>query len=334
MKHFDNLKMVLFDSSSANANFRLAVEVQFTRLGPDGNTRDLVYTTDKGTSVLNPNIYLTFCYKDEQMTSVYTSYPQLYRIRRAFRKVKDDLESGNAFFTDPNTQELTVKQTFEEPVIVDNIGKKNNWIQLKIGVMKSGENGVYTYAPGVSLTLSTSNGYASVLSEEEFYTLYTIIEDLDLSTLQCMASLGFLNADPRVINGYNGGGYPQWQYQTTPGFNGGNQSQMQPPMNGNWAGRNQGNYQRPNYGSQPRQNSYRTTTNPNQTSYNAATQQTVSPADRNTYSAYSQPVPQAQPQMQPREASKPIMSPRAVDETPVSQYDIDDAAAIDNIFNS
>lgn len=328
MKHFDNLKMVLFDSSSANANFRLAVEVQFTRLGPDGNTRDLVYTTDKGTSVLNPNIYLTFCYKDEQMTSVYTSYPQLYRIRRAFRKVKDDLESGNAFFTDPNTQELTVKQTFEEPVIVDNIGKKNNWIQLKIGVMKSGENGVYTYAPGVSLILSTSNGYASVLSEEEFYTLYTIIEDLDLSTLQCMASLGFLNGDPRVV-GYSNNYYQQ--PAAVPQY----QQLYQPRQNqGGYYQQNQGNYQRPNYGSQPRQNSYRTTTAPNQTVYNGATQQTVSPADKNTYSAYSQPAPQAQPQMQPREASKPIMSPRAVEETPVSQYDIDDAAAIDNIFNS
>ena len=95
MKRFDNVKMVLFDST--NAYFKLAVEAQFTRKNPDGSYRDLVYTTDRGTSILNPNIYLTLSYKDDNMNAVYTSYPQLYLIRAAFERIKDMILDDNAY---------------------------------------------------------------------------------------------------------------------------------------------------------------------------------------------------------------------------------------------
>lgn len=43
MKKFDNLKMVLFDST--NASFKLAVEAKFTTGNQDQGYRDLVYIT-------------------------------------------------------------------------------------------------------------------------------------------------------------------------------------------------------------------------------------------------------------------------------------------------
>lgn len=323
MKYFNNLKMTLFDST--NAAFKLAVELQFTRKQQDGSSRDLVYTTDKGTSVLNPNIYLTMSYKDDQMNAVYTSYPQLYKLRKAFGTIRKYLEAGDAFIKDPNDQSLSVKQTYAEPIILDNIGKGNNWIQLKLEVMKSGENGVFTYAPAVSIQLSTSNGFTSLLSDEEFLTVATIIDDLNLANFQMLGSLGFLNAVENHQAQYGGGLYPQWQYQTVPGNFGGNQTQptQQPPMNGNWSGRQQNNYQRPSF-NQPRQ-SYRTTMAPQASAPQVApVQQPAFTGSENRNSSYNT--------LPPRE-NKPLMNPAAIDATPVSQYDIDDAAAIDSIFN-
>lgn len=346
MKRFENVKMVLFDST--NAYFKLAVEAQFTRKNPDGSYRDLVYTTDRGTSILNPNIYLTLSYKDDNMNAVYTSYPQLYLIRAALEKIKDMILDDNAYILDPNDNSLSVKQTYADAVVVDNIGKSNNWIALKLCVIKTGENGVYNYGKGVTIELSTSNGYASTLSKEEILTVYTIIKDLNLSNLQCMMSLGFLNCDARPMN--MNGGYAQQPYygQTTPGLPGGptpgfaaiNQGYVQqPPMNGNWAGQSQQpqapTYMKPRFNSQPRTPSYRTqapgqTPVQNNTSYSEqqpAPSYTANPT-------YTSPAPQAATNNLPaRSAGKPVMNMKAIEETPVSSYDVDDAAAIASIFN-
>lgn len=343
MKRFENVKMVLFDST--NAYFKLAVEAQFTRKNPDGSYRDLVYTTDRGTSILNPNIYLTLSYKDDNMNAVYTSYPQLYLIRAALERIKDMILDDNAYILDPNDNSLSVKQTYADAVVVDNIGKSNNWIALKLCVIKTGENGVYNYAKGVTIELSTSNGYASTLSKEEILTVYTIIKDLNLSNLQCMMSLGFLNCDarPMNMNGSYNGGYAQQHYygQTAPGYaQPQNQGYaQQPPMNGNWAGQGQQpqapTYMKPRFNSQPRTPSYRTQA-PGQAPVQNTGYSEAAPAPSYTANpTYTTPAPQVAPNNLPaRSAGRPVMNMQAIEETPVSSYDVDDTAALDAIFNN
>lgn len=337
MKRFENVKMVLFDST--NAYFKLAVEAQFTRKNPDNSYRDLVYTTDRGTSILNPNIYLTLSYKDDNMNAVYTSYPQLYLIRNALEKIKSMILDPNAYILDPNDNSLSVKQTYCDAVVIDNIGKSNNWIAMKLCVIKTGENGVYNYTKGVTLELSTSNGYASQLSEEEFLTVYTIIKDLNLSNLQCMMSLAFLNCDARPMNmgGYGNGGYVGQPYygNTTPGYAPQNQGgYQQPPMNGNWAAPQQAQpttYMKPRYNSQPRTPSYRTQAPQGQAPYANNSQAPVAPVVVNEENVTA---PHAtNNNLPPRSANKPVMNMQAVAETPVSSYDVNDAAAIAAIFD-
>lgn len=217
MKKFENTKIVLFDST--NASFRLAVETQFTRGNPQQGYRDLVYVTSHGSGILNPNIYLTLTYKtreNEDVKPVYTSYPQLFRLREALEKMKDIVADKKCFLTDASNN-ITVKTEYSEPIIVANIGKGNNWISLKPCVSQSGENGVVTCLPGVSIELSTSNGLVSALSIDEFLTVYTIIKDLNLSTIQCCESLAFLAADRGVSpdTGYANNNY--YQGNSNPG---------------------------------------------------------------------------------------------------------------------
>ena len=325
MKRFDNVKMVLFDST--NASLKVSVEAQLTRIGPDGNYRDLVYTTDKGTSILNPNIYLTFAYKDENPKAVYTSYPQLFKIRAAFEDMKDRLLNSDAYLVDPNDNSMSVKQNYADPIVLSNIGKNNNWIQLKLEVLKIDENGIAKYTPGVSLQLSTSNGYTSLLSDEEFLTLYTIIKDLNLANIQCQISLAFLNTDPRVYNNYS---QPSGYYQQQPPVYQPYQGQPQyPPQNrGNWAPKqpapqpaaDPSGYITPRYqnnGYQPK-NSYRAPT-------------PAAPAPSAPV-AGSQPTQQAANNLPPR-GNKPLMNMKAIDETPVNPYDVDDKEALNNVFN-
>ena len=338
MKRYENVKMVLFDST--NAYFKLAVEAQFTRKSPDGSYRDLVYTTDRGTGILNPNIYLTLAYKDDNMNAVYTSYPQLFAIRNALEQVKDRLLSQDAFILDPNDQSLSLKQTYADSIVLDNIGKSNNWIEFKLCVIKTGENGVYNYAPGVSIQLSTSNGYVSQLSQEEFLTVYTIIRDLNLSTIQCMLSLGFLNGDRPAMNGGYNVGYNNYQQQypqqqnygyNNGGYNGNGvyQPSQTTPQYNPQPQQQQTPYMKPRFNSQQRTPSYRTQTPPPPTGgapvYNNAADQ--HPVD-NPYP--TTPVTNTIP---PR-SQKPMMNPQAIADTPVSSYDIDDSDAIDSIFNN
>lgn len=334
MKRYENARITLFDSS--NAYFKLAVEAQFTRKNPDGSYRDLVYTTDKGTSVMNPNIYLTLAYKDDSTNAVYTSYPQLYRLRKALEIIKDYLENDDAFIYDENDASLSVKQNYSEPVIIDNIGKNNNWISLKLCVIKTGENGVFNYSKGVNLELSTSNGWASALSQEEFLTVYTIIKDLNLTNLQCMLSLGFLNGEQRTNVGYtapaynNYNGYnntaPYGSITTTPAYVAAPQQNYQGYQNQQ---PQQTNYMKPRYNNQTRTPSYRNVV----PSTNAAPQNNnyIQQTPQNNVSEYTSPIPGNV--LPPRGNNKPVMNMKAVEDTPISSYDIDDTEALNAIFD-
>lgn len=349
MKNFEKLKMTLFDST--NANFKLEVEAQFTRGNRDTGFRDIVYTTDRYTGILNPNIYLTFSYRGDDVSPVYTSYPQLFRIREAFEKVKNWVADGSGFMTMDGV--LTVKGNCDEPVVVANIGKNNNWISMKLVAAESDEDGILKVTPCVAIELSSSNRLTSILTAEEFLTVYTIIRDLNLSTLQCMMSLGFLDADRGGNTNYYSG--PQqssgWNGNQQPMNNGGGYYQQQPPMNGNWAttpsntGYPNGGQQRPRYNNQSYRNAPARQVPPPPTSNASRPLTTTSPAVENGWPNDNNPFPSNsdEPTMMrpvtnnnlpPRQSSGgSIMTMRAVEDTPISEISYDDAAAIDAIFD-
>lgn len=345
MRNFEKLKMTLFDST--NANFKLEVEAQFTRGNRDTGFRDIVYTTDRYTGILNPNIYLTFSYRGDDVSPVYTSYPQLFRIREAFETVKNYVADGSGFVTVDGV--LAVRGDLSDPIVVANIGKSNNWISLKLVAAESDEDGILKVSPCVAIELSSSNRLTSILTAEEFLTVYTIIRDLNLSTLQCMMSLGFLNVDRNTnytpqyqapvqqpMNNWNN----QPGYATTP---------QQAPMNGNWSGGNTGytgGQQRPRYNNQ----SYRNTTTrqvppppAGRTTVQSAPTNSNWPMDSNPYpDTYADETPmmrapatsQTSSNLPPRQSGGgSIMTMRAVEETPISEISYDDTAAIDAIFD-
>ena len=331
MKNFEKLKMTLFDSS--NANFIIGVEAQFTRGNRDTGFRDIVYTTDRATGIVNPNIYLTFSYKGDDVSPVYTSYPQLFRIREAFETVKNWVADGSGFMTFEGA--LCVKSNCDQPVVVANIGKNNNWMSLKLVAAESDENGILVVTPCVAIELSSSNRLTSILTAEEFLTVYTIVKDLNLSTLQCMMSLGFLSVDKSASNQY----YPPVNQGMNmmpqqPMQNGWNSPQPQgypqqsAPMGNNYY---QQSNARPKYNNQsyratpPRQVAPPPTARPQTTEVNSW------PNDTNPYGAASAPVSEGLP---PR-STQPnnIMSMKAVENTPISEISYDDTAAIDAIFD-
>lgn len=333
MKKFENLKMVLFDSTKAS--FKLTVEAQFTRGNREQGYRDLVYVTDRYTGLLNPNIYLTLAYKDENVNPVYTSYPQLFRLREAFEKIKDYVVDENVGFMRLEDNQLMVRPEYTEPVVLSNIGKNNNWISLKLSVIQTEENGIITSAPGVTIELSTANRYASPLSVEEFLTVYTIIKDLNLANIQCMMSLAFLDTErgqygqPQV--------YQQPQYQAAPQpvvyYNQQPQQpryNQQPQYQQGGYNNNNGQYTRPNYN-----------TNARRTSVPVAP---AAPAPQ----SYQQPqyeedtMMRPQPQvtksntLPPRSTGKtqtPVMTLGAVESTPIEEISYNDPNSIDELFN-
>jgi len=338
MRKFDNVRMVLFDST--NASFRLAVEAQFTRSNQQGGYRDLVYVTDRSTAMLNPNIYLTLSFKDPQSnpSPVYTSYPQLFRLREALEKVKDLVATGVGYVRAKDGS-IAVNAEYAEPIVLADIGKANNWISFKLIVIDSGENGVVTYTPGVAIELSTNNGYTSALSAEEFLTIYTIIKDINLSSLQCAMSLAYLDT-----NGVGNGvmmpmmnQQPQQYYQPQGGYQQ-PQQYYQP----------QGGYQQPQQGYGAPQRNVATPRYGNGGFRNAPrVSQPVAPAPAAQGSDTQMmrptaPVPPAPTQQRtvqsapaPRPATKPTINLAAVEETAANESEInyDDSAAIDAIFN-
>lgn len=327
MKKFNNLRMVLFDST--NASFKLAVEAQFVRGNQQMGYKDLVYVTDAYTGMLNPNIYLTLANKNEDTKPVFTSYPQLFRLREVLEKIKNLVADGSGFSEIDGV--LSVRPDCTDPIVLANIGKSNNWISFKLTVLESGENGVISVIPGVSIELSTSNRYVSTLTVDEFLTVYTIIKDLNLSNLQATMSLAFLAVDNNVqVPAYNQT-YAQpamVQYPQTP------VQQYGYPANG--APRTTGYPQAQGY-AQPRYNN---------TGYRAAQRQTPPPptangnttqlggAQRTQYSQPQQPVVEERKQPLPPRTSTPIMNLNAVEETPISEINYDDDAGFDDIFNS
>jgi len=309
MKKFNQVKIVLFDSTMAQ--FKLSVEALFTRGRPDGTFANLAYITDRGIANLNPSIYLVFSYKGDSYEStknLYTSYPQLFKIRSALEIVKDLLVNEKGFIKIENV--LAVRPEYTEPTVVGSIGKNNKWISFRLAAIDSTNEDMPGKIAGVTIEISDSE-YASVLTAEEFLTIYSIVKDLDLATIQVQLSTLFIMGEYDIQTMQPV--YPQPAYQYAP------QPQYIP--------------QQPGYTQQPQKQ-------------RAPQPQRQQPAPRYGNTPIQQrPAPQVRPapqtetpqhdpsqSLQPRK-EKPIVNMQSVEETPVSAVSFEDNDAIDEIFN-
>jgi hypothetical protein len=313
MKKFNQVKIVLFDSTIAS--FKLSVEANFTRARQDGSLSNLAYITDKGSANLNPSIYLVFSFKGdtyETSKNLYTSYPQLFRIRAALEKVKNLIIDNSGFMDVENV--LTVRPEHKQPIVVADIGKQSKSISFSLVAIDPSQEGMPVKVPGVSILLSDSE-YVSVLTAEEFLTIYSIVNDLDLATIQVQLSTLFLMADDSAPI-YAA---PQQQYQ--PQYQ--QQYQQQAP---NY----QPGYQQP----APQQQTYQQR-QPQQARYGNSpmkqNQQRTVPVQQSVSAEQPSPAPQSNA-LPPRKQEKQIVNMKAVEETPVSTISFKDEDAINSIF--
>lgn len=313
MRNFNYITTTLFDSSLAR--FKLSVECRLTRLrSTDQTLEKLCYVDAKGNATLKPNIYLVFTYKGdnfEDNKALYTSYPQLFRIREAFEVMKDNLLSNSAY--DDSTGILEILPEYKQPIVLSEIGKDKKWISFELTTITANEE-LGERTKGVKIEISGQSREVSVLTVEEFLNIYTIVKDIDLTSLQVQfATLFLLSDDSQQVNyGYSAPQAPQYRQ---------NNNYYQQPQ--------QQQYQQP-YGSQQPQAP---------TSYNRAPQ---APRYNNQPRApqaprvqgYSAPqAPKAAPSnLPPRQTSAPIVNLQAVEETPVDTTNWDDDASIESIF--
>jgi hypothetical protein len=342
--NFNQVEMVLFDSTIAQ--FKLSVKGTFTRDRNDGSTANLVYksnyTNTKTNKVvttlnINPNIYLVFGYRGETYETsetLYTSFPQLFKIRESMEIIKD-------LMLDPDTFEeiegiLEVKSEFQDYITIEGIGRDNNWISFGVATVENIDpnSDIRNKVPGATIQISSSK-YASPLTAEEFLTIYTIVKDIDLSSIQLqltlMAALSDNDSRPTAYQQPA----PQYQQPAPQYQQPTRQAQYQQPAP-------RGAYQQPaaqpSQGQQPAQAKYgnnpRSTFKPRQTAPVTRPQ----PNNENESSPYdhiaieSQPQGQTRNNLPPRKGEKPIVNMKAVQDTPVAEIDFNDPEAINNIF--
>lgn len=206
MPKFQKATITFFDSSVAH--FKVSVEAMTTRARQDGTVGSLAYITNKGTAVLNPNIYLVFTYRGEEKNamgdkSLYTSYPHLFKVREAFQKTLDMLNDPTSFVDDGGT--LLVAPTAKEPIVIDNIGKDSKWMSMTLQSVEMGADNNSIRDRGVSIQIAEAP-FAAVLNYDEFAAVYSIIMDISLPVIQTMLSLNCIDETPA----YGGGYQPQY----------------------------------------------------------------------------------------------------------------------------
>jgi hypothetical protein len=317
MKNFNNANITLFESTIAC--FKLSVEALFTRKRQDGSVGNLVYVTDKGTAVLNPSIYLVFTYKGdtyENTKTLYTSYPQLFRIREAMEEVKQLVHNKKGFVEVEGV--LMVRPENQSPVSVGEIGKSKKSISFMLNTIDSGEEGMPAKIPGVTIQLSDSE-FASVLTVEEFLTIYSIVMNLDLTTIQVQLSSLFLQSEGGVAPVY---GQPMYQQPYQPQYQPQPAPQQQPYQPRQSYTQPQSAPQQARYGSAPmKQNRTMTGSKPQ-----------PAPATQEAPQGQATTRQQTNQGLQPRAQEKNIVNLKSVEETQVSQVSFDDSAAINDIF--
>ena len=181
----NNLQLNLFEST--NANFRLAVQGMFVKKNiQTNNDTPLVKVYNSGTVIASPNVFLVFTYMTESFEtskSVYTSNPHLFKIRKALRFLADAIDN-NAFINNNGT--LIVDDRYAEPQVIANIGKKNSFISFRLvsdGLVDASNNAI----PSVEVALSDAPN-VSILTIDEFYAIYEIVEKVNLPEMAMILS--------------------------------------------------------------------------------------------------------------------------------------------------
>jgi hypothetical protein len=320
MKKFNQAKIVLFDSTIAC--FKLSVEALFTKKRQDQSLSSLAYITDNGTANLNPNIYLVFAYKGENYETtktLYTSYPQLYKIRDTLERVKDLVIDRKGFVDVEGV--TTVKPDYQDPIIVSEIGKNKKWMSFSLTAIASTENGMPPKIPGVTIQLSDSD-FVSVLTVEEFLTVYSIVRDIDLASIQVTLSSLYLHAEEVPAVGYQQPMYQQPMY-AQPQYQPQPQYQQQPVQQA----------ANPGYNRQPmRQQQQKPQTRVMAAPEQSAVQQAPAAPVYTPQPQRSAPPQQQGGNLPPRQ-NKPIVNLNSVEETPVSTISFNDEEAIASIFS-
>jgi hypothetical protein len=334
--NFNQVEMVLFDSTIAQ--FKLSVKGTFTRERQDGSTANLVYKntytnnrTNKTVTTLNinPNIYLVFGYRGETYETsetLYTSFPQLFSIREQMEIIKNLMLDSNTFEDIEGV--LEVKAEFKEPLIIDGIGRENNWISFGVATVENidPESNIRNKVPGAVIQISSSN-YASPMTAEEFLTVYTIVNDIDLSGIQMqLTMLAILNDNDRMPT-YNAPAQQGYQ-QPAP-----RQTQYQQPNQSQGHGNN--TYQprsqtpsQPKYGNTPARNTFKSRQQPVLRSQ----PEDLSPQDYMDETQEEETRTQ-KGNLPPRKNEKNIVNMKNVEETPVASVNFNNPNAVDDIFN-
>ena len=323
MKKFSQARITLFDSTIAS--FKLSVEANFTRDRQDGSTANLAYITDKGTAVLNPSIYLVFSFKGETYDTtknVYTSFPQLFAVRETLETIKDLLVGNKAYVNIEGV--LNVRPEFQQPFVIDNIGKQSKWISFTLVAIEAGQEGMPVKIPGVSIAMPESE-YVSVLTAEEMLTIYSIIKDLDLTGYLIQLSNMFLSGDDQPVYAA-----PQPVVYTQP---------AQQPYGGGYAPATQP-ARTPSYGrnpmarTQPRTATTGTPVQPTQT-FQQPSAGGYAPVTHSAPAATwtAQPSTTTTPAgLPPRKQEKQIVNMKSIEETQISTFNLDDEDAVNSIF--
>ena len=182
-KNISKVKTILFDGS--DARFSLSVEGHFMKTKPDGSTSNLVYVSDNGTVNVNPSVYLVFAYKGdtfEESKAIFTSFPQIHKLRYCTNMIRQYLMTPEAFMNVNNAE--VVNPEYAEPLNVTNIGQAMNWLSFSLTVIGNADG---TTGRGVKIRYSGTD-FASVLTEDEFFTISEIINELNLSSYKFMMS--------------------------------------------------------------------------------------------------------------------------------------------------
>ena len=181
-----NSKLVLFESTQAF--FRLSIDTMYEKLKADGTTQSSVYiNTQKESGTFRPYVFLVFTYLTDDFNTtkgIYTSVPHIYRIREQFEVMRSMLLNPEAFTTVDGA--IAVSPAYAEPVVIDSLSQKNNdWISLMLTVCK--DTNSLVARPAVAIQHSKSAGFSSLLTADEFLTIYDLIMHLDYASLENQA---------------------------------------------------------------------------------------------------------------------------------------------------
>lgn len=312
-----NTENILFESM--NASFKLSINSMLTKSKQDGTDQNLVFVNqNNGKGTFRPSVFVVFTYltnEYETTKSLWTSFPHVHKLRAMFNQIAEQLTAEDSFIQVEGNG-LVVNPAYSQGVLLENIGKDASWMSIRLAPCV--DEVARTVSRGVAIELSKTNGYSSLLNEDEFLSIVTMINDINLTTISLLETIIALQAN-------NAGSAPNTYVNTK-------QGNYQAPQRGNY----NNNYAPPTPAARP---SYQTS-QPSR-SVGKPTAQTPRPAPRPS----QQPTPVAsdpsyfeEPEsfIESVQPKKKVMNFDEIDKVSVPETDLnlDDSGAIDDLFNT